>query len=168
MSAPLTNVQKRTLAQLARRAGGLLAAQARGRGAEPDWKTEEEFRHREVIKATGKAGLRCCTQSDYSAVKGHFLELLGHHAAAFNAQVRSATEERRQIEWKITQACKEFGFHLSYADKICRAQNKGAGLDTVDDKKLWNIFFTLRNRGRSKTRNAEDGTRKSETEHAHA
>jgi hypothetical protein len=165
MSAPLTNVQKRTLAQLARRASGLLAAKARGRGEE--WiLTDEEFRHQEVIKAVSKAGLRCCTQNDYSAVKAHFLELLGQHGAAFNAQVRAATEERRTIEYKIVQSCKEFGFHLSYADKICRAQNHGAGLDEVDGKKLWNIFFTIRNRGRKRESMRNAGTQ--EKEHAHA
>jgi len=155
MSSPLTNIQKRTLANLARRACGLLAAQARGRGSEPDWQSEEEFRHREVAKATGKAGLRCCTQSDYSAVKGHFLELLGQHGAAFNANVRAATEERRTVEYKINSACQEFGLHISYADKICRAQNHGKGLFEIENsdegvKRLWNLYFTIRNRGRSK------------------
>lgn len=160
MSAPLANGQKAYLAQLATRAFNRAAALARGRGevAAPPANGEiipisrqiETWRHEQVALATGKAGLRCCSQDDYKRIEAHFLELLGDHGKAFKAHVRAETEERRVIEWKIVAACQEFGFNLSYADKICRAQNRGAGLDDVDEKKLWNIFFTIRNRGRKR------------------
>lgn len=152
MSAPLANNQKAYLAQLATRAFNMECAKARGRGETVDCgrETMDTWRHAEVAKATGKAGLKCCSQSDYKAVEAHFLEMLGHHARAFNAQVRSATEDRRVIEYKITEACREFNFAISYADKICRAQNKGLGLEDVDEKHLWQIFYTIRNRGRKK------------------
>lgn len=154
MSAPLTNGQKAYLAQLATRAFNFECAKAHGRGETPDTSsaTRETFRHQEVIKACGKNGLRCCSQDDYKLIEAHFLELLGQHAQAFNAQVRAATEDKRLVEYKIVQACKEFGFAMSYADKICRAQNKGAGLQDVSEKTLWTVFYTIRNRGLKRQR----------------
>jgi len=145
MSAPLSNNQKRYLSQLSRKAW----AKA---GPELDGISEEDFRHHEVAAACGKLGLRCADQNDYKLVEGHFLEKLGRHGAAFNAQVRAATEPRRLVEHKVLTACQEFGFGLGYADAICRAQNKGVGLDNVEDKALWRIFYTVRNRGAARKR----------------
>jgi len=154
MSAPLSKDQKRYLSQLATRAFARDCALARGRQESPDSSTKasDDYRRAQVALATGKLGLRCCSQDDYKLVEGHFLELLGHHGAAFNAQVKAATESRRVIEHKIVKACEEFGFSLSYANKICTAQNHGAGLDVVDEKKLWQIFYTIRNRGAARRR----------------
>lgn len=140
MSAKLSNVQKRILSGLSRQAW-------QKAGPELDGISEEDFRHQEVIKACGKIGLRCCDQNDYKLVEGHFLELLGHHGAAFNANLRAATETRRLVVHKITTACQEFGLQLAYANTICRNQNHGRGLDEVEEKALWRIFYTIRNRG---------------------
>lgn len=152
MSAPLSNKQKAWLSQLSVRAFNRLGALARGRQEYfyddlPESVAQEKFRHAEVAKACGKLGLRCCSQDDYKLVEAHFQELLGHHGQAFNAQVKAATETRRVVEHKIVEACREFGFALSYANKICTAQNHGATLEEVDEKKLWHIFYTIRNRG---------------------
>jgi len=147
MSAPLSKTQKRYLSELSRKAW----AKA---GPELDGISEADFRHQEVAAACGKLGLRCADQNDYKLVEGHFLEKLGRHGAAFNAQLRAATETRRLVEHKITGACTEFGFHLSYADKICRAQNQGRGLDEIEEKALWRIFYTVRNRGLARRRGA--------------
>jgi len=163
MSAPLTNDQKRYLSQLASRAFRRQSALARGRGAAladgayeglAASAAEAKFRHAEVAAATGKVGLRCCSQDDYKLAEGHFLELLGQPGAALKAQVKAATETRRLIEYKITEACREFGFHLSYAAKICASQNHGRGLDDVEEKQLWHIFYTIRNRGNARKRTA--------------
>lgn len=154
MSAPLSHTQKRYLSQLSDRAFDRAAAQARGRGETPvtDAATRKQFRHDEVVKACGKVGLRCCGQDDYLRVKAHFLNLLGESGKAFNAHLRAETDGRRVIEHKLVAACKDFGLHLSYADKICRTQNHGAGLQDVDDKALWRIFYTIRNRGNARKR----------------
>lgn len=167
MSAPLSNRQKGILCQLSERAFNKLGALARGRGetfyAGPDQKLErEKFRHAEVAKACGKNGLRCCSQSDYKIVEAHFLELLGEHGRAFNAQVRAATEERRLIEHKIVEACNEFGYNIGYADTICRNQNHGKGIEEIDTasaeglKRLWQVFFTVRNRGIARQRKEKE------------
>lgn len=167
MSAPLSNKQKAWLSQLSARAFNRQGALARGRQEYffddlPDAVAQEKFRHAEVAKATGKLGLRCCSQDDYKAVEGHFQELLGNHGAAFKSQVKAATETRRLVEYKITQACEEFGFALSYANKICTVQNHGATLEEVDEKKLWQIFYTIRNRGLARKKSTQ------QLAHAHA
>lgn len=155
MSAPLSNKQKAWLSQLSNRAFNRQGALARGRQEYfyddlPASVAAEKFRHAQVALATGKLGLRCCSQDDYKLVEAHFQELLGNHGQAFKAQVKAATETRRLVEFKIAEACREFGFNISYANKICTAQNKGATLEEVDEKKLWQIFYTLRNRGNAR------------------
>jgi len=147
MSAPLSKNQKRYLSELSRRAWSKA-------GPELDGISEADFRHQEVAAACGKLGLRCADQNDYKLIEGHLLEKLGRHGAAFNAQVRAATEPRRLVEHKILQACQEFGFGLGYADAICRAQNHGAGLDNVEEKRLWFVFITIRNRGNGRKKAA--------------
>jgi hypothetical protein len=142
MPAPLTTNQKRYLAQLSRRAWR----------QSPDADAEDEvtFRHNQTALATGKLGLRCCGQDDYKRVEAHFLHLLGQDGEAFNALIRAHTEPRRQAEYKLKQACQEFNFPLSYADAICRRQNRGLGIDDVGATNLWHLVFTIRNRGRRK------------------
>ena len=161
MSAPLSKSQKRYLSQLSAKAFARQVTLARGQGQVfaggkydglAQTAAEGKYRHDQVVLACGKLGLRCCSQDDYKLVEGHFLELLGHHAAAFNAQLRAATETRRVIEHKIVEACAEFGFHLSYANKICVVQNRGLGLDAVEENRLWQIFYTIRTRGLAKRR----------------
>ena len=66
--------------------------------------------------------------------------------------MKAATETRRVVEHKIVKACEEFGFHLSYANKICVMQNHGRGLEEIEEKALWNVFFTIRNRGLARRR----------------
>lgn len=159
MSAPLTRSQKSYLAQLSERAYRRALAMARGSGEEESFLGEfrdgESYRHEMVARAVGKLGLRCCSQDDYAAVKGHFLEALGEHGAAFNAALRGASNARRVVEWKIFHECVTSGLHPSYADKICRAQNHGKTITEIDDvRRLWAVFYTVRNRGRSHKRTA--------------
>lgn len=148
----LSHTQKRILSQLSDRAFDKAAAAARARGEEVADTTaaRAEYRHQQVALATGKLGLRCCGQDDYKPAEAHFLTLLGEHGRAVQAQVRAATNPRRVIEFKIIEACKEANVRLAYAEAICRAQNRGAGLAEVPPGRLWNIFYTIRNRGRAR------------------
>lgn len=151
MSAPLTRDQKRYLAIQTNKAFEL--AQGRGEIIEECGCGEglrTSYRHNLVIKAANKHGLRCCGQSDYNRVKAHFLHLLGEDGAALNAHIRAETEPRRLAEYKLKEACAEFNLPLSYADAICRRQNRGLGMQEVGTKTLWHLFYTIRNRGRRK------------------
>jgi len=142
MSAPLTNGQKAILSQLSRRVWNMCP--------DADALDEASFRHAQVAAAVGLPGLRECSQDDYSRIKGHFLNMLGEYGASFEAHVRAETEPRRVAKYKLKQACAEFNLPLSYADAICRRQNRGLGLDDVGPKTLWHIIFTVRNRGMRK------------------
>lgn len=161
MGAPLTNGQKAYLAQLASRARNFRAAVARGQGTPIDGRSEEAFRHEEVAAACGKLGLRCASQDDYAAIKGHFLELLGQHQRAFEAEVRSATESRRQAEAVLVRECEAFGLHLAYAEAICQRQFR-CGLWDASEKQIWCLVYTVRNRGRKKRE--ERGEREERTQ----
>jgi len=150
MSAPLTNIQKRILSQLARRAFNRELAMARGRGEKLADLNEVAFRHQHVAQACGKLGLRCCSQDDYGAVKAHFLDLLGEHTAAFTAVHHGEGNARRVAEYKLIEACKITGLGLPYAARICANQFK-CELDDATEKQLWCLTFTIKNRGRKVT-----------------
>lgn len=160
----LSHKQKAHLSQLASRAYHRAAAMARGRG-EPAWdmsyKAVNEYRHAEVIKAVGKNGLRCCSQLDYKAVEGHFLNLLGQVKPAFRAHMRSATEPHRQAEAILTIAIRQaadVGITAAYAEAICKTQNKCHILE-CDEKQLWNLIYTIRNRAAARRRARESEIR---------
>jgi uncharacterized protein YifE (UPF0438 family) len=147
MSAPLTHDQKRILSQLARRAFNRELALARGRGEKLAELSEESFRHQQVARATGKAGLRCCTQDDYGAVKACFLDLLGQSGQAFQAVHHGQGNARRVAEYKLVQACETARLPLSYAAKVCASQFR-CTLEDASEKQLWCLTFTINNRGR--------------------
>lgn len=149
MSAPLTNAQKRILSQLARRAFNRELAIARGRG-ETLSETTEQYRHRHVAAASGKLGLRCCSQDDYGAVKAHFLDLLGESGAAVNALVHQSGNARRIAEYKLVQACEQTGLGIGYAAKICANMFK-CSLEDASADQIWKLMFTVKNRGRKVT-----------------
>lgn len=153
MSAKLSNNQKRYLSVLARRAFNRQAALARGRG-EVMATDEADYRHAVVAEACGKLGLRCCSQDDYKAVEARLLDLLGEPGKALAAHMHAEGNARRIAEYKVIEACKDFGLSLNYAEAICRSQNRGKGLQDVTDKALWRVVFTVRNRGLKKRKEA--------------
>lgn len=152
MASPLNNGQKRILSQLARRAWARECALSRGRGEMPDVSAagEAAFRHEQVARACGKLGLRCCSQDDYGAVKGHFLNLLGEADKAFQAVHHGEGNARRVAEFKVVQACRETGLELAYAAKICANMFK-CSLEDASTDQLWKLMFTVKNRGRKVT-----------------
>lgn len=142
MSA-LSTKQKKYLAQLARQ-----AFKVRGTpGADFD-----AWRHDEVAKAVGKAGLRCCSQLDYKAVQAHFLDMTGRSGQAMTALVQHQSEPRRQAEAVLLRELTNAGLHLNYANSICNAQFKCTLFDATE-KQIWCIVYTIRNRASRKRRN---------------
>ena len=149
MSAPLSNLQKRDLSKLASRAFARECAIARGRGETPDSTTKatDAFRHGQVALATGKNGLRCCSQDDYKIVEAHFLNLLGETGRAMNALAQHQSNTRRVAEYKLTQACREAGVNIGYAAAICQRVFKCC-LDDASAEVIWKVMFTVKNRAR--------------------
>lgn len=140
----LSPKQKFILSDLARQ---VYAQRPRNIGGPHDGETEEEFRHRHVAHAVGKAGVRACTQHDYKIVEAHFLQLLGRDGAAFNAHVRDAGNPRRIVEYKILEACKHAGVGMAYAETICRCKFKCA-LTNATVPQLWIIKYDLDRAGK--------------------
>jgi len=179
LSAPLTNAQKRYLSQLSDRAyarqhGGPTAiasspgGEDTGEGGPQTGKAvsptaaRAAFRHAEVARAVHKAGLRCCSQDDYGAVKAHFLHLLGEDGAALRAHVRGQNNEARVAEWKLfdeIKAAGDTGITVRYVEQICR-QQFGCTITEASTKQKWSLLYTVRNRAAKKRgmRNAERGT----------
>jgi len=147
MSAPLSHHQKRYLSQLARRAW---------EAAEREVGTPEEFRHAEVARACGKAGLRCCSQDDYKHVEAHLLDLCGEPGKALAAHVAAVTQPRREAEAVLARACREAGLQLGYAAAICQRQFH-CTLGDANERQLWNLVYTVRNRGRAKQKHERTG-----------
>jgi hypothetical protein len=138
MSAPLTKSQKRYLSQLARDAW-LKAPQADGQDV-------NSWRRDQVAAACGKWGLRCCSQDDYGAVRGHFLNLLGQPGKAFKVMVHGdpAANQRRVVEWKIMNRLTRLGEPISYGEGIIRQMTRGAeSLTSAPTKTLWKVFYAL-------------------------
>lgn len=177
MSA-LNNRQKWVLVDMARRAFNLAGAQARGMRREARGEHEgsfcvgrndtlqdalnalaangsegcfETWRHEQVKLACGKNGLRLCSQLDYKAVEAHFQHLLGEDGRAFVADQRHQTEAVRQARHKLNEALERNGFHVSYAEVICRKQFK-VELDGAAAQQLWKIVYTVNKRGAARRR----------------
>lgn len=161
MSAPLTDSQKRYLAQLARAAfwrctkddvrctSGQASDPARTSkivnrtsAAETDW------RHEQVALACGKFGLRCCSQDDYGAVKAHFLHILKRDGAALKALVNGSAEanQRRQALWHLDKAMTALGVGRAYAEGTARRMFHGTTLDNLGTNQIWSVTKALRAR----------------------
>ena len=153
MASPLTKDQKQTLAMLARRAFDVEGAKARGRGEQ--WNGDsahfEEWRHEHVAKACGKVGLRCCTQLDYRAVRGHFNDLLGNTRAAFEDNYAAQTEPLRQAQAVLVRELKVAGLSINYAIAIAQRQYR-CTLDDLNRNQVWSLIYTIRNRAAAKRR----------------
>lgn len=111
----------------------------------------DTWRHAQVVRACGKDGLRLCSQLDFNAVKGHFLWLIGEDGHALNAHMRAETEQRRQFEHLIVIACTRWGFHLSYAENLCRSIHR-VNLNDADARVLRLVMITVNARGAAKAK----------------
>lgn len=140
----LTTEEKQKLAILAAQAHGVMA-----RAGATD-EHVDEFRHRIALQACGRR-ISEATRRDFNDIKAAFLVILGHTKAALNAADRASTEGSRIALHKLRAALAEHGLHEGYAESICRRQFK-CGLHEASAKQLWNLFYTVTNRGRSKER----------------
>lgn len=164
MSAPLSHLQKRLLAQLSDRLFDRVAAESDGQDARvfphlPVAVARGEFRRAEVREACGKDGLRCCGQEDFLRVRSHFRNALGESGQAFKDLLRAETEDVREAQAVLAQACAEFGLRLAYPAAICRRQFRCELADAARNQ-LWNLIFTVRNRGAQKQKQKMRATMK--------
>ncbi len=146
LGGPLSNQQKAQLCILSDEAwdkqGGMDSAC-----------DKSEFRHEQVKVATGKPGLTACVQDDYKLLLAHFLGLVGESGRAFKAQLDHGTEPKRLAMFKLREALRNARLPEAYAAAICKRQFRCALADATA-KQLWNLTFTINNRGTAKRRNA--------------
>jgi hypothetical protein len=153
-SAPLNREQKRELSQLYRRA-------YKRAGAGVDGLTIDDWRRSEVARATGKLGLRCCTQSDSCACQAHVWELLGEPGRALYWLQRGQGEGQRQAMAVLERTCRECGLPLSYPAAVCRRQNRGLELAHASERQLWSLIYTVRNRAYARRKRADSSAKSS-------
>jgi hypothetical protein len=145
---PLSILQKREIAQLARRAYDAWSEREAFEAINSGQSRTacfEAWRHVEQGKACGVQSLCACTQAHYGRLVAHFQALGGNAAAATRTLVRDADNDRRIARYKLDQALQERGLREEYAAAICRRQYR-CGLDEANTKQLWRLVFTIRNR----------------------
>lgn len=167
MPSPLSILQKRTLIlQHLRPAFEAAGAAARAQG-KPWIDTPAAFdywRRETVAAACGKFGLRCCSQEDYTAILARCWDLRGRPDIAFNLLARDPrANERRQVEWKITDALSKAGLKIGYAAAICRNMWK-CGLQEASVDQLWKLYYTVKNRSRSRVAQGSSQPRQTRTQ----
>jgi len=150
MSA-LSKKQKAYLAQLA---GEAFAKRPAIVGGADDGIDVNAWRQREVGKACGKLGLRCCSQMDYKLVEAHFLRLLGRERRAEAAFVAAATEPRRHAEGQVMAACRLYGFRLGYAESICASIYR-CSLSEAETGALRNLTKIIHRNGKRRAGKAQ-------------
>jgi hypothetical protein len=162
MPSPLTTDQKRTLIldhlRPAFAAAGQ-AAMARGELWDDTAAGFETWRHAAIIKATGKAGLRCCSQADFTDLVAHCWDLRGRPDIALKLQMAADTTSRNQVEHLIMRELATVGWTIGYAARICRDKCKTTLLEATV-KQLWTVFYDVRTRTRAelKHRSARPST----------
>lgn len=147
--APLSNLQKREIAIVARRAYDAWSGREAFEAANPELSRTacfEAWRHVQIRAAVHVTeSLRECTQAHYGTVLAHFKGLAGDAAGAQRTRVRDADNPRRIARYKLEEALRHAGLQLGYAYAICRTQNK-CSLEEASAKQLWRLVFTVKNR----------------------
>ena len=143
--SPLSQTQKARLCQLSDQAFKLHCTKEHeaGRVVDTSVAARSAFRHGQVRAACGLSGLRYCTQREYKLIEAHLLDLVGEAGLAMNALVRHQDNDRRQLEWKITQILEEMGRPLEYAAGIC-SKMFGRNLMDATPEQLLKVFIALR------------------------
>jgi hypothetical protein len=145
---PLSSLQKREIAQLARRAYEAWSERDAFEAINAEQSKPacfESWRHVEQGKACGVQSLCACTQAHYGRLVAHFQALCGHSAAAMRTLVRDADNDRRIARYKLDEALRERGLGTGYAAAICQRQYR-CDLDAANAKQLWRLVYTVRNR----------------------
>jgi hypothetical protein len=138
--APLSSRQRQVLAGLA----ALAFAELRLPKDEFD-----DWRHDQVRKAVGRAGLRECRNEDFLPLKAHFNELLGNMDAAFKAAFRHANEPRSWALFSLHKEATKAKDVLPGAMQYARGfllNKRGVSLEDADEKAIWHAVFTVRNK----------------------
>lgn len=140
MTIPLSNAQKGDISRVAKEAW------QRYKSLGLTDETEKEFRAREAIEHV-KCRVSEAVNGQYNHLMAHFHNLAGNTQAALDHLRRAETDERRQAMHKLDSELKRSGLDRTYAEAICRDQNK-CPLSKSTPEQLRHLMFTIRNRKR--------------------
>ena len=149
----LTGRQRSALAQLARKAYVNLSNHGL---IEQDF---DSWRREQCIAA---CGLRITEASNrhYLILESHFYNLMGRTDLAFKKVLKQQTEARGWAIQKLFQECTKAKLSLDYPRAIARDKFKTTDLETLTDKQLWHLVFSVRRR-QQKNNAAKTGGQKS-------
>jgi hypothetical protein len=148
--APLSPKQRQKLAAMARFAYEEVGPDA----------TFDDWRRAECLQVAGKPGLTKCVNGDYNPLKAHFLALSGNAAGSMRADLRGATEGRRQALFQLHKACTEARDVMPEAMKYARGfvkNKRGITLEDADDKTLWHAVYTVRRKAQKERAKKKTG-----------
>jgi hypothetical protein len=140
---PLTKKQKRILSQLARRAHVRTGAAAAGDNV-------DEWRRAQAVEVCTRR-ISEARQQDYLLLHAHFADLAGESGVAFESLMRVSTNDKRVALYKLGEALRGAELPESYAAAICRHQFR-CEISQAGAKQVWNLVYTIRNRGQSRRR----------------
>lgn len=161
----LSNEQKKQLCMLAAEAWrtypereALLAANS----ALPEHAVATGWRRAEqaVALEDGRDSLTEATQADFAAIMAHWWARLAEwdslparaaerRRQASYWQARALGDGARRARWILDRELAEAGLPRSYAEAICKSQNRCAVAE-ASERQVWRLIFTIRNRGRAK------------------
>jgi hypothetical protein len=137
--APIGADEKRTLAILCRRAWEKL-----GRPGE----NFDAWRKSQVLQCVERSGLRQCRHEDFNLIKAQMLRILGQDAQADRADLRAATERRRQALANLNRECAAAVYierPMDYVRAIARSKFRTGDIETeLAENQIWQLVFHLR------------------------
>jgi hypothetical protein len=157
--APIGSSEKRELAILCRKAWDKLGRPGLVAGGKVG-EAFDRWRHQQVTQCVERGGLRECRHEDYNYIRAQMLRILGAARQADQADLRAATEPRRQALAKLQAECRD-ALHvarpMAYVQAIAKSKFKTVLLSELAPNQIWQLIFSLRNantRNKAKTRTA--------------
>ncbi|WP_448578914.1 hypothetical protein [Thermosphaera sp.] len=123
----------------------------------------ELWRHEQQQTACGLRHLTAASQREYPLLMAHFHALLGEMEIAERWLMRAACDPRRQARAKLERELERArDTHTidrphDYALAIARRQFGAQDLESLTERQLWSLVFTIRNRIASRLRKRRRG-----------
>lgn len=132
----------------------MLANEAATANGITGWREVEAWRREVQRDRFGLSSLTAATQAQYADIKAHFEALAGNVGEAYETARRGLDNLRRVARWNLNKALRESGLALPYVSAICKSQFH-CSLEDASTKQLWNLVYTVRNRGAARRKKNE-------------
>lgn len=133
----------------------ILAQEAAEKCGVTAWREIDEWRKKEQLEKFGISSLTAATQTQYADIKAHFQALAGDLAGAYKTTRRGDDNPKRVARWHLNKALAAAKLAPVYAQAICKSQFH-CTLDDASAKQLWNLVYTVKNRGNARRRKAAE------------